>query len=1137
MSCKITFNNKVYNNTKDFLDAYIKNLSPMEILAFNKRASTMDLIENEEGGIDLQTNPRKLSQYSKSQKEYYQNMAINVYKSVYKSPSDDVQKQINKVLSMEKATKAVEIVSAINNVKNNPFYSPFDNTVQFEQLSSGSDGQLGIGVHSNAVVFHNLCKRAGGVPFGRMYGVGGLNMSNILGQETTTGSRSVSDVNTENQNSATDNIKAGIMSKRNENAFTINALVMMTLKGLDLSPKGAHYILEDSWGNIDVFSTEEEAIEQKKKVEAEGGNVVNYLDEIHIPTLILSQPILREYADLMKKAKSQAAIGQKLDEKGVISVLRKKYADLTNLGPQSEVDFPELTVPNLILGLKGDRGSQIRTLDFFLQMKKESETMGIAQRTINMNSTGLGLSYLDTRTREENLNRILDEDDPLSVFAPLFKIEGKTTPEGETVVESLKLSNLLLSSIFPTESLLANKLDWLREELGISGKQAMNKLKYEYYNGFKQFANQSVIEKLTGLSVEDNINILFKSTVGSKSLARFIQENSGKNGHYIFKTNSFLRNLYGKIDEKTGVDFIYSYGKDNSLSLQQSPETKDFLVALGDNTTVIGVWNGEEITPSKLLRDLTAYALIADQKGGATGFLKDIPVSYLREIGYVESMRDMNDNINDHTTVSVFLNYFLQQPKIADMIANKHTIKEIVDNVIVENNSTLTKVNLAKNFKAQAKHIKEFTAYSAKEIDLPGIFKVTDAEGNQIIFVRKKTGDVRDILSARYIKLKSEENIGIPKYYKNSVQKDSSTRPIQQVSPQLNTTLEGKITYDGILGIVPRAYVPLIRSLRPYLTEKGTNRLPEISIVSAPNGDPNQSGVYLPKSNKIEIASWVINSLNNQETKDRVASVIPEEFIHCAFTNYLHSFGTLNYATKVWEFKDPENLPDQIKSLLEIYEDLKLVSSMKENLSPEVSYYLQNFDEFIAGVFASSEFRETINSWSKIEDATGMTLFDKIVTLIKDVINSITGGTYSDKIQDLVLKSFNLQAVQREEGYISSFAPILEEGTDDYYGVKPIRISTEFVNFLGGGLIFSKKAPNMEKYVMGLKNTLKEIGDLTDLEVNKFVLEETIQNGLQLKVSLINNEVTQKILEKLKENYTIFERLDYRELGNYIKKC
>ena len=88
-----------------------------------------------------------------------ENAMIDTYKSVYQSPSEEVQKKIFRILSMDVAEKTANLIDSTINVVDKQNYTFLSDEVQRKQMKSGTSGKLGTAMHSNAVTLQAQMER------------------------------------------------------------------------------------------------------------------------------------------------------------------------------------------------------------------------------------------------------------------------------------------------------------------------------------------------------------------------------------------------------------------------------------------------------------------------------------------------------------------------------------------------------------------------------------------------------------------------------------------------------------------------------------------------------------------------------------------------------------------------------------------------------------------------------------------------------------------------------------------------------------------------------------------------------------------------------------------------------------------
>jgi len=89
----------------------------------------------------------------------YENAMIDIYKSVFQSPSKEVQQKIFKPLSVGVAKETSFKMDKRLNTDKQPYFSSLSDTYQRKLLKAGADGKGGIGVHSNAVTLEAQMQR------------------------------------------------------------------------------------------------------------------------------------------------------------------------------------------------------------------------------------------------------------------------------------------------------------------------------------------------------------------------------------------------------------------------------------------------------------------------------------------------------------------------------------------------------------------------------------------------------------------------------------------------------------------------------------------------------------------------------------------------------------------------------------------------------------------------------------------------------------------------------------------------------------------------------------------------------------------------------------------------------------------
>lgn len=625
-----------------------------------------------------------------------ENTLIDIYKSVYSSPSADIQKKIFKPLVTDIAEGTAELMeSKLVSEEDLTNFSIYSDEYQRYLLNLGADGKGGIGVHSNAVTLEAQLQRVDPskkvtlqkevshksesgevvkqlVPFEDS--LGGFAFKGELGANTQTfdGAREIAEHHGENQNVSTDNINKQIMGKRNENAHTMSVYALLAHMGYDLSKD----------------------------------NVVNeYGDntQMHLPSLLMNQPIIREYVKLMDMFSGVTQGFNPNIEKEIVGMLATQYGfPLKDRDRINTQDFlpagygmhsleQRLSGQELWDNLKEEEANsetQMAVLQKFFIYKEYAKQLSDVQGLINLSSSKLGVSYFESNQRVEMLNKvgrgepslpgnsasligeripayITDEGKVLTyedvikqglqgAFYPDFRealsspnnggytLVGDfywkpTTNEGKMLINSLSSADTILPIFYPYNSpTIKGMITNIFSNKGADPNKKSSsflKWKYEIMSEFTNFISSNV--GLSSSDVNQERERLFFKSSGNIPLASIIND-LNTNNHPIMD-NVLLKDLKTEI----GVD-----GKQSSIthsntqgnSLDSNAKYNAFKELVQDET-VLGVYNGEALTVSMLAQDLATYAYLSDNQNGATGFKNYISVSYLNALNITGNYR------------------------------------------------------------------------------------------------------------------------------------------------------------------------------------------------------------------------------------------------------------------------------------------------------------------------------------------------------------------------------------------------------------------------------------------------------------------------------------------------------------------
>lgn len=1074
-----------------------------------------------------------------------ENAMIDTYKSVYQSPSEEVQKKIFRILSMDVAEKTANLIDSTINVVDKQNYTFLSDEVQRKQMKSGTSGKLGTAMHSNAVTFQAQMERLkdkltitfkneDGETQNKEIRIGDLISDGVLGiTETLDGGREVNAVHAENQNSAVDNVKANIMAKRNENSYTMPVLIQLTFRRFDQVP--VTRIVDGK-----TITTKE-----------------------HLPSLFLAQPILRRYVELMEESKSITSEFSYNTEANIVEKLYKEFST-PGIDINDNVNYmsasKKMTGTELYNNLSGEPNNfvQAGVLRKFLELKAEAEELQDIQRVMSLSSGGLGKSYFDVIDRIERLNALpyssiknaskligihtvydakLDLEDPEHYKGYIVlgdKAWKPTTSEGAMLLHSLKTAEQIMDINYPyNRNFISRTLNNIIAEKGTPlNANNTTEFKWKVLKSLKDFLQSDsdlnyfvgdidaerkrlfgnevttgfvktnykvrvqenthvkAINPKTGrledgigtLIIVDNSKgerILHRAILGNKpvfnkfnqfvqnknfvikkeedgsytyhnytqkvvkeSLADYLhkikQERDGRGNliHPIFASNNLLKSLDIQLNDKYSNNIsIIKHANVDAIDFNMLGKNEYFLQMLDDNTTNIGTWNGEQMTPRKLAQDLASYAYLSNQENGAIGFRQFIDTNYLKAIGYDKQLKQVLDKYDSSERIqNTFLKqYYQHNPEQARIISvNNITLDNIVrldpetNKYRNTNQSPETKLNNI------LRNVKEFTLVDNDSNEIKTKFiairdtsiKYSDNQYRLFEYTGEGTG---------YVEIPVLGTFGYNEYNQNNYNQTSSLTnkefsPISIFSGTvagpdgLWDTFENNIETEDLNDFYNfdsvEVFANTVKQLALNSGVKETIELLEdyldprtkIEVINFNDVGRTGQGVYIHETNTILINSESIrqglnSGLELSEVLERLNSIFTEELLHSVQVNALKQYGTtriVDHGThKENVFTPNSDAPVFVTKLVALYNEAK---SVLPYVHGQENYESKDIFEFMAGAFDHrSEYRQKLDT---IKDFKGKSLMDRFKEIVGQAIQFLTGN-YSSEVKQTVIDLMN----------------------------------------------------------------------------------------------------------------------------------
>lgn len=964
-----------------------------------------------------------------------ENAMVDIYKSVYLSPTDEIQKKINKILSFDNATDTANLINnRINSTSDDRYFSIYSDDYQRAQMKLGADGKTGIGGHSNAVTLQAQMERLDNkievrVPITNENGdvidyvpsnitIGSFTSDGVLGRiETLDGERTIGDIHTENQNSATDNIKAQIMGKRNENPYTMNVLIQLTFRGFDMAP----------------FTP----------------RVSGQPNKIQISSVFISQPILRRYVELKEQNKSITTDFDANSESNILKKLIQEFGDdklksQTVLDPFNLMDSAsyqkaseKMTGNRLYDNLINEVDQktwesdiQIAVLQKFFRLTEEARSISEYQSLINLSTTGLGISFFNVLDRIQTLNKLGYEEqfanikDLVGDFIEIGSYQDTgdlinsgytqlgnffikpTTTEGTVLVNSLSSAYDVMKQEYFTytqESVFGevmNKILNIRTVDKDLSKKAKMDFQYRVIGAMRDFIYSSPELGLFTGDIDAERKRLFFDSKDNQSLASFLRDLKITKRNPLMYTNELLKSFSFDGIKTDGSPSLIKHQTDFNTNFDKTDKYNSFLELLQDNKTVLGTFNGVNITPRLLAQDLASYAFLSNNENGAIGFRDFINVKYLNIIGASERVRNVSSSgIN----ADVFEQQFFQHnPEEAKIFSDSNI--NIEDFIMVN-----PEANKARNeAKADAGKATEKLSIN-RFLGQLNSFTLKDNRYKYISMrdtsIKKSDNQYRlfKFNGDKYVRIPVLGTFGFNEYNPNNITQNSLMYPevVMNISQDNLETLPDNVnlnevldTSKGVKSLLEQIYndssdtkyKQFANDLLPYID---TNTKVEVT-------NEVNTGKYNRDTNTISLGSNMINYLSNttgENIMGVVEEVVLEEIIHSMTVNQLNQFGTNDTTTGI--FTPNSDAPAFVHKLAKLHE------VAKAQLPGE--YYTKDIYEFIAGAFVSNEFKDKLDNTV----VSGKSLYEQFKDAIAAMVRYVTGSSYSSETVKSVYELLN----------------------------------------------------------------------------------------------------------------------------------
>ncbi len=943
-------------------------------------------------------------------KKLHENNLVKMHSSVLSNSNKEVQKKINKVLSMDFARGQAKLIDEAVNAELESDFSFIDDTYQKEKMFLGAAGKLGIGVYSNYVVFNSLVQQMENpIKIRREYdkeledieiNIGGILFDGQLGRLSTLGPRprDISEIFAERQNTATDNEKEQIMGKVNINDVTINVDSMLALMGYD---KGL--------------------IEGNK--------------EVSIPYLLLSQPIIKEYVAEIKKAKSNITEFDSKHQEKIIERLEAKYGVNAPKGFKPEDKRQDLTAQELFNQLSSTTGGiQLSVLDLFLEVDRYATTIGKLQKTMSIGTSGLGKSFFDTVDKHSKLETFVDDystnlslQNVQDLIGDFVKAENVTNPA--TYVEdgymqfgsyfikpTTAVGSMLVNSVHSGYNLWEDKFPYNDPSINeimkdiikmTNGTDVSSTKKVERSEQIFQEMKKYFVSSQRLNLFENNPQIererLFMDNATNEALATKLVRLMRT--HEDLKSNPLL-SRFSFETKKDGKPSLIKFDNNKSDNFDEDYLYKSLIDLITENKVLEGTY-----TTRQLAQDLIAYTYLEGGIQEAIQFTKYVPMSYLNLIGFSETLREWSSQTGMFSQI-------LGKERFLTQYAQHNAEK--LQKVTVDKMDNVTYTDGTKLFNLDSFNIKEEDENNPMPKFI-SVYNKTIKKGLKKFQVYQRIGDTYHRIptlgvfgmSEYSIRDESVNSIVNGAVVKNQHPVDTKTKVTDVPQDHFNISslnLQQIITEIAEFNFSEHDYLnPVVQ----YLKDNVPNDVKVvIKDIVDKDGRRIARGSYDPQTKTITIdTNWF-----NTASKEDIGKTFIKEFVHATTANYMAQYVNADGSLKV------DQVPKEILDLVVLFNETRkhLGSELQSygrgptsDREKTVVYGATSIYEFVEVMMTEPNFQKEMEKVTYKE--SGKSLADKFYEVVNAILSRVLGPNFKQGVTSETIK--NIIAVIEKQNF------------------------------------------------------------------------------------------------------------------------
>lgn len=741
-------------------------------------------------------------------------------------------------------------------------------------------------------------------------------------------------------------------------------------------------------------------------------------------SLFSAQPVIQEYANRVRLSRSTVSQENKREEDILFDLYKEysaSYESLTKKLPEREIS--DLPIGPLHFRQVLHNGEPVKVLDLpvltneeiqaavllkFSKIKQFGDVYSRAQGLFNIDSKGVGKSFLELSDKREKIDKALAN----RAIKRIHKIAGQLEKQGVLIPDTIT-GHAITTGIYKADDTISRSrlmpfstqsfIDLTTEFADITNRDITADQKYEIWKAVKSYIYSSeystdererlFFDRDENKSLNTRIANLLKTKLSNNPFLLRLDLSKvsvdGKLPSYIFYNASKEEDIEELNVYQGLLDLVYS--KDAEVKSIGEDLIKYFYINGGNQAAK--EW-GRYINP-KMLKEI-----------GLSSFIKQVNLSDPEMIGLNQNQNELIPQVS-----ASLLQLFQHKPYLAPKLSHlgalkfdntgKALLKDEADNIPVDlkRGTSVTPI-----FTIKEGSTTKLYYLIGRNNNGGYIYQQIPRLGTKFFNEYQRTDFIASSLLAKKFKINTKTTTA---YRERTVPSDPETQEI--VNPVLAAEIKELLNVSLSESLSKIDSTPYHEYLRG-LFSKLENIIGEIKVESS--DEEGFAGRWNPQTQTISIATKLMGKMN-QLTKKNVESTILKETIH-----------VINHKLFAKEFKATPEQEQARKAIEDLYANIRemvangdlkdagwdkdiffkydnLIKQKRKGESPltesefkflaehKRQYYgLTHVEDFMHEALLEAKFREALN---KVKYSTNKSILDRLGELIEKILKGFEG--------------------------------------------------------------------------------------------------------------------------------------------------